>query len=88
MTTGSTGQAVTHPAVRALAAGRLALSRLVGQLRLPDPDGRPLPTGRDAVDILRRNWGSELPEIVSMSEAEQDRSGLGTGTMEERYTPW
>jgi hypothetical protein len=44
MTTGSTGQTVTSPAVKALASSRLTLSRLVAQMRLPDPDGRPVPT--------------------------------------------
>jgi len=41
---GSTGQTRTHPAVGELRQHRLALSRLLAQLSLPDVEGEALPS--------------------------------------------
>jgi len=41
MTTGSQGQPVLHPAIVEARQGRLALSRLLGQLQIPDEDDEP-----------------------------------------------
>jgi hypothetical protein len=41
MTTGSTGQDVLHPAVQEARQARLAISRLLGSVELPDADEKP-----------------------------------------------
>lgn len=41
MTTGSQGQPVLHPAIAEARQGRLALSRLLGQLEIPDEEDAP-----------------------------------------------
>ncbi|MCB0862612.1 MAG: hypothetical protein KDB66_05290 [Solirubrobacterales bacterium] len=55
MTTGSRGQAVLNPAVAEARQGRLALSRLLGQLHLPDDDEKPVTAaslrGKRAADV-------------------------------------
>ena len=55
---GSTGQTRTHPAINEVRQHRLALGRLLGQLALPDLDGRaiPKPSSLRAAHAARSRW--------------------------------
>lgn len=61
MAVGSAGQPTVHPAVQEARQGRLAISRLLGGLQLPDDDVRPQTSasvrGRDAA---RARWGAGI----------------------------
>jgi len=55
---GSAGQTRTHPAINEVRQHRLALGRLLGQLALPDLDGRaiPKPSSLRAAHAARSRW--------------------------------
>ena len=56
--TGSTGQTRVHPALGEMRQHRLALGRLLAQLALPDPDGKPLasPESVRGATAARTRW--------------------------------
>ena len=57
---GSTGQVRVHPAVAEIRSHRLALSRMMAQLDLPDAEGETLPAGKQVRGraAARARWGS------------------------------
>jgi hypothetical protein len=61
MVTGSAGQPVLHPAVAEARQARLAISRLLGSLSLPDQDAEPRTVaGLRAQRAARSRWGHEV----------------------------
>lgn len=62
-TRGSTGQTRVHPAVGELRGARLALGRLLAQLRLPDPEGETLqtPAQERARKAAQARWARHTP---------------------------
>lgn len=58
MSTGSMGQQVLHPAVAELRQQRLAFSRMLSQLALPDPEGGVVrtPERLRAIEGGRQRW--------------------------------
>ena len=57
MVVGSAGQPVLHPAVAEIRQGRATISRLLGQLELPDAEEEPrTEAGRRAQRAARARW--------------------------------
>lgn len=56
--TGSAGQRIVHPAVTEARQARLAIGRLLNEVRFPDPEGVLLNgTGRHAQSAANTRWG-------------------------------